>query len=583
MYLCSQIAGSNMDYKRLPYGIPDFTWIRQQNNYLADKTMYIPKMEEAGNFLYLIRPRRFGKSVFLTMLQAYYDIEKTESFHETFKDTWIDEHPTDLQGKYQVLSFDFSRAAAGMGSLEENFNAYCEIVLDSFASKYAQYYPQTYLEEFKGQKDAVAKLNYINSSARANDIRLYLIIDEYDNFTNNVLSEEGEAVYHALTHAQGFYRDFFKLFKGMFHRILMMGVSPVTVNDLNSGYNIGTNLSMDPAFNMMLGLSEVEVNEMIEYYREAGLIKAPTEQLIADMKPWYDNYCFAKDCLDTDPKMFNTDMVIYYMRHFIRFGKAPDNMIDPNTMTDYAKMKKIVFLDKLKGDRNSVLKRIINDGYIWAELKESFPAEELVDPDLFPSLLYYYGMLTIIGRRGRRVKLGIPNENVRRQYYGYVLDEYNRDSQIDSNHLADQYDVMALDGDIKPAIEQIIEGYKKCTSIHSSLQAERNLQGFIAAYLNHSGYYYIIQEMELNGGYCDLTMIPDNTRYPEVAHAYLLELKYLKTTDTDEAAATALEEAKVQLAQYAQDPKLPQLMNGKPVHKIAIIYKGNALWKMEEW
>lgn len=229
-----------------------------------------------------------------------------------------------------------------------------------------------------------------------------------------------------------------------------------------------------------------------------------------------------------------------------------------------------------------MLKRIINDGYIWAELKESFPAEELVDPDLFPSLLYYYGMLTIIGRRGRRVKLGIPNENVRKQYYGYVLDEYNRDSQIDSNRLADQYDVMALDGDIKPAVEYIIEGYKKCTGIHSSLQAERNLQGFIAAYLNHSGYYYVVQEMELNGGYCDLTMIPDNTRFPEVDHAYLLELKYLKATDTDEAGAKALEEAKAQLAQYAQDSKLPQLMNGKPVHKIAVICKGNDLWKMEE-
>ena len=575
-------AKKRMEYKRLPYGIADFTWIQSQNNYCTDKTMYIPKMEEAGYFLYLIRPRRFGKSVFLTMLQAYYDIEKNDSFHETFKDTWIDSHPTAEQGKYQVLYFDFSKAAAGKDGLEANFNAYCETILDGFAEKYAKYYAPSFFEEFKKKKDAASKLNLINNRANAMGIKLYLIIDEYDNFTNNILSEEGEAVYHALTHAQGFYRDFFKLFKGMFQRILMMGVSPVTVNDLNSGYNIGTNLSMDPMFNMMLGLSETEVREMIEYYRGAGLIKAPTDQLIADMKPWYDNYCFAKDCLDTDPKMFNTDMVIYYLRYFIRFGKAPEEMIDPNTMTDYAKMKKIIFLDKLQGDRKSVLKQIINDGYIWAELWESFPAEALVDPDLFPSLLYYYGMLTIIGRRGRRVKLGIPNENVRRQYYGYVLDEYNSVAKINDNHLADQYDVMALDGDIKPAIEYIAKGYKNCTSLHSSIQAERNLQGFIAAYLNHSGYYYIIQEMELNGGYCDLTMIPDLTRFPEVAHAYLLELKYLKSTDTDEEGAKALEDAKAQLEQYAQDARLPQLMNGKPIHKIAIIFKGNDLWKVEE-
>ena len=573
-----------MDYKRLPYGVADFTWIKSQNRYCADKTMFIPKMEEAGDFLYLIRPRRFGKSVFLTMLQAYYDIEKKDSFHTTFKDTWIESHPTEGLGQYQVLYFDFSRAAAGQGSLEENFNIYCNSVLDGFIKKYAAYYDEDFnMEEYLGFSGASYKLNALNTYSKSKGTQLYLIIDEYDNFTNNILSEEGEAVYHALTHAQGFYRDFFKLFKGMFQRIMMMGVSPVTVNDLNSGYNIGTNLSMDPMFNMMLGFSENEVREMIEYYREVGLIKVPTDQLITDMKPWYDNYCFAKDSLVTDPKMFNSDMVIYYLRHFIRFGKAPDEMVDPNTMTDYAKMKKIIFLDKLQGDRKSVLKEIINQGYIWAELRESFPAEDLVDPDLFPSLLYYYGMLTIIGKRGRRVKLGIPNENVRRQYYGYVLDEYNKDAKINNNHLADRYDVMALDGNIKPAIEYIAEGYKNCTSIHSSIQAERNLQGFIAAYLNHSGYYYIIQEMELNGGYCDLTMIPDLTRFPEVAHAYLLELKYLKSGDTDEEGMKALEEAKAQLDQYARDARLPKLMSGKPIHKIAIIYKGNDLWRVEEW
>ena len=573
-----------MDYKRLPYGVADYTWIKSQNNYCTDKTMFIPKMEEAGYFLYLIRPRRFGKSVFLTMLQAYYDIEKKDSFHTTFKDTWIESHPTEGLGKYQVLYFDFSRAAAGPGTLEENFNLYCNSVLDGFIKKYAAYYDEDFnMEEYLGFSGASYKLNALNSYSKSKGTQLYLIIDEYDNFTNNILSEEGEAVYHALTHAQGFYRDFFKLFKGMFQRIMMMGVSPVTVNDLNSGYNIGTNLSMDPMFNMMLGFSENEVREMIEYYREVGLINVPTDQLITDMKPWYDNYCFAKDSLVTDPKMFNSDMVIYYLRHFIRFGKAPEEMVDPNTMTDYAKMKKIIFLDKLQGDRKSVLKEIINQGYIWAELRESFPAEDLVDPDLFPSLLYYYGMLTIIGKRGRRVKLGIPNENVRRQYYGYVLDEYNKDTKINYNHLADRYDVMALDGNIKPAIEYIAEGYKNCTSIHSSIQAERNLQGFIAAYLNHSGYYYIIQEMELNGGYCDLTMIPDLTRFPEVAHAYLLELKYLKSGDTDKEGMKALEEAKAQLDQYTQDTRLPKLMSGKPIHKIAIIYKGNDLWRVEEW
>ena len=566
----------------IPYGVADFLSLRERNMYYVDKTMYLEELEQQPSNLFFIRPRRFGKSLFISMMRAYYDKLMAADFDSLFGDLWVGQHPTPLKNRYQVLYLDFSRAGGNMERLEENFNTYCCQRLDEFIRAYRTDYPDEMVEEFLRYDESTYKFNLLNNYAQRLRHPLYLIVDEYDNFTNNILSEEGEAVYHALTHAQGFYRDFFKLFKGMFRRIMMMGVSPVTVNDLNSGYNIGTNLSMDPMFNMMLGFSENEVREMIEYYREVGLIKVPTDQLITDMKPWYDNYCFAKDSLVTDPKMFNSDMVIYYLRHFIRFGKAPEEMVDPNTMTDYAKMKKIIFLDKLQGDRKSVLKEIINQGYIWAELRESFPAEDLVDPDLFPSLLYYYGMLTIIGKRGRRVKLGIPNENVRRQYYGYVLDEYNRDAKINNNHLADRYDVMALDGNIKPAIEYIAEGYRNCTSIHSSIQAERNLQGFIAAYLNHSGYYYIIQEMELNGGYCDLTMIPDLTRFPEVAHAYLLELKYLKTGDTDEEGNKALEEARAQLEQYAQDARLPQLMNGKPIHKIAIIYKGNDLWKVTE-
>lgn len=303
-----------MDYKRLPYGVPNFTWIRQQNRYFADKTMFIPKMEEAGDFLYIIRPRRFGKSVFLTMLEAYYDIEKKDSFHEIFKDTWIETQPTEYQGKYQILYFDFSRAAAGPQGLEENFNAYCEAVIDGFADKYAKYYKPQFLTEFAETKGAAAKLNLINNRANALGIQLYLIIDEYDNFTNNVLSEEGEEVYHALTHAKGFYRDFFKLFKGMFHRIMMMGGIPIRIED----YDINFNITMDPEFNGMLGLSKTEVVEMIEYYRDFGLITAPTDQLIANMKFWYGNFCFVSNGLEkSNEEMYSTDMVIYYLRHCI--------------------------------------------------------------------------------------------------------------------------------------------------------------------------------------------------------------------------------------------------------------------------
>lgn len=571
-----------MEYKKLPYGISSFTQLRNQNCYWADKSMFIPQIEDAGNFLYFIRPRRFGKSIFLGMLSAYYDVEGRKDFTSLFADSWIAEHPTALQGHYQVLYFDYSLAASGIGSLEGNFNDYSAIVLDEFIKKYAKYYDEDTVEKVKGANNAASKLNAITMAAKAKGNALYLIIDEYDNFTNNVLSEQGEKVYHALTHAQGFYRDYFKLFKGTFERILMMGVSPITVNDLSSGYNIATNISMDSAFNRMLGLSEAELRKMIDYYRGIGLIKIPTDKLVADMKPWYDNYCFAVDSFGVDPSMFNNDMVIYYLRSIIRTGKPPVDMIDPNTMTDSAKLKKIIYLDKLKGDRRSLLREITNKGYIYAELHDSFPAEALVDPDLFPSLLYYYGMLTIVGRKGRRVKLGIPNENVRRQYYSYLIEEYGKDTDIKPSVIGDYYDEMAFDGTLDHVFEYITDGYRKCSSIHSNIQQERNIQGFIAAYLNQSGYYLIVQEMELNGGYCDMVLVPDKVHYPEIEHSYLLELKYLKPNVSDNEVKVSSEQADAQLRQYAADARLPQMTNGTELHAVTIVYRGTEIALMKE-
>lgn len=407
-----------MAIRQLPYGISDFQSLRLQDRYCIDKTSYIEKLEWKGNFLFLIRPRRFGKSLFLSMLMSYYDIRSADRFDTLFDGMWIHSHPTALKNKYQILYLDFSRASSGNGTLEENFNRYCSNCLDVFATTYERFYHKGFAGEIKALPDAASKLNVINMIARNTGNRLYLIIDEYDNFTNDVLNTRGEDVYHAMTHAEGFYRNHFKLYKGMFERILMMGVSPVTLDDLTSGYNIATNISLDPAFNTMLGFSEDEVREMIEYYRHNGLIQAGTEGIINDIRPWYDNYCFARRCFGKS-HVFNCDMVIYYLSNLIQNGEPPVQMIDPNTRTDYNKMKRLVRLDKLDGNRKGIIREITNNGYLLGELADHFPATDIMKPDIFPSLLFYYGMLTITGTHGIRLKLGIPNENVRRQLYGF--------------------------------------------------------------------------------------------------------------------------------------------------------------------
>ena len=256
--------------KRVPYGVSNFVGVVEQNQYYVDKTMYLPLLEKQPSNLFFIRPRRFGKSIFLSMLRAYYDIAQKEKFEKRFGKLWIGSRPTPLQGTFQILFLDFSRVGGLNRTLAENFDDCCCGGLDDFASIYEPYYYPGFEQEMKAQYGTTNKLNFLDRKARNSGAKLYLIVDEYDNFTNVVLNELGNEVYHALTHASGFYREVFKKFKGMFERIFMTGVSPVTLDDLTSGFNIGWNISTDFQFNMMLGFSETDVREMLQYYKDAG-------------------------------------------------------------------------------------------------------------------------------------------------------------------------------------------------------------------------------------------------------------------------------------------------------------------------
>lgn len=402
-----------IEAKRVPYGVSDFLRVIRENQYYVDKTMYIPLLEAQPDYLIFIRPRRFGKSLFLSMLEAYYDCKMKDQFQEIFGGLWIGSQPTPLQGKYQVLTLDFSQVGGNIDNLEERFNSYCNICFDAFINRYAQFYGEEIRKAVLAEDVASNKLATIQKFAKEQNYQLYLIIDEYDNFTNTVLNEQGEEVYHAMTHASGFYRDYFKKFKGSFAKIFMMGVSPVTLDDVTSGFNIGWHISTKPEFDKMLGFSTEDVRAMFTRYRDAGQIPADSdiEAMIEEIKPWYDNYCFAKQCLRKKVRVFNCDMVLYYLRNYMDYGQAPEQMIDPNTKTDYNKMKRLLQLDKLDGNRKGIIRRITEEGSIVSNLYETFPASEIVKSEYFPSLLFYYGMLTIKDTFGEQVIFGIPNKS----------------------------------------------------------------------------------------------------------------------------------------------------------------------------
>ena len=572
------------DIKRIPYGISNFKQLREENKYLVDKTMFFEQMELAGNFLFLVRPRRFGKSLFLNMLEAYYDINEKDNFEKLFAGLYVADHPTENKNKYQVMHLDFSRVGSDVDQLQDNFDCYLGMRCESFARQYARFYSDDFLDEIKQTKGGEQKLNRINDAAQEIGCKLYLIVDEYDNFTNNVLNIKGQEAYHALTHGTGFYRDVFKLFKGMFDRIIMLGVSPITLDDLTSGYNIALNITMDMRFNQMLGFSEEDIRQMIRYYKEVGAIKPELSEdsIIADIKPWYDNYCFAEESFGREPSMFNCDMVCYYMSNLIGLGNRPKELVDPNTMTDYGKLKRLIEIDKLEGERLNVIHDIAEHGYIYGQIVTHFPAERMMEFGNFISLLYYYGMLTIGGVEGELLRLSIPNNNVRLQYYHYLLDEFQSISRVNTTELSLYFSRAALHGDWQPLVSFICKAYHDTTAVRQLIEGERNLQGFMNAYLTLTNYYLVAPEMEFSHGYCDFFLLPNYTVYPMVKHSYILELKYLKTDATDAEAEKQWTEAVAQIRTYATDKKLQFMLHDTQLHCIVAQIKGYDLVRMEE-
>ena len=577
--------------KRIPYGVSDFVYVMEQNCYYVDKTMYLPMLEDCSNHLFFIRPRRFGKSAFLSMLHAYYDCRTKHCFQRWFGSLWIGTHATPLQGRYQVLHLDFSQVGGTIEHLEEKFNFYLGIELDGFVRDYAAYYSEEIQHKVLETADAAGKLAIIQREARAHKYPLYLIIDEYDNFTNTVLNEHGEDVYWAITHAEGFYRDIFKKFKGSFERIFITGVSPVTLDDVTSGFNIGWHISTKEEFNQMLGFSTEDVRAMFAYYQQAGCLPADcdADSMIREMKPWYDNYCFSKDALAKQSRVFNCDMVLYYLRNYVSTGKAPEQMIDPNTKTDYNKMKRLLQFDTLDGERRGVIRTIAEEGELVCNLYETFPAHDITDPEVFPSLLFYYGMLTVKGTLGSQLILGIPNNNVRKQYYGFLMDEYQSLNHLNLNRLSTLYTYMAFEGRWKDCLEYMAKAYAEVSSVRDAIEGERNLQGFFMAYFSLNAYYYTAPELELNHGYCDFFLLPDLTHYP-TKHSYILELKMLPKKEyhamsldgEHTKAEQQWQEAVEQIRRYAVAPRVEALRQGTRLHRIIMQFEGWELRRMEE-
>ena len=588
--------------KRIPYGMQNWEDVRLDNCYYVDKTRFIPEIEASNKYFFFIRPRRFGKSLLMNMLRQYYDLRKADLFDQLFGDLWIGSHPTPTHNKFLVLYLNFSMVSGGLEGYEKSLNSHVQIKAESFCRVYADWLPKNALDELQKRGTARAMIDYLDTAATEAGQQIYLFIDEYDHFTNSILaSPSTEAAYKAQTHGTGAFREFFNALKGgsdsAIKRLFITGVSPVTMDDLTSGFNIGTNYTTQPEFNAMVGFTESEVREMLDYYRQYYTFNHTTDELIEIMKPWYDNYCFATECVNESP-LYNSDMVLYFVDNYIRRkGRLPENMLDANIRTDYNKLRMLIRKDQGFEHNASIIQHIVETGTITADLKGHFPSEDIANPDNFVSLLYYFGMLTIAGRSRGKVVFHIPNQVVREQVYGYLVKAYREnDLSIDEWQRRQLMENMAWDGDWRPFFEYIAETLRRFSSQRDKQKGEAYVHGFTLAQTCLNDIYLPISELDAGplwagmgpapteavGGYADIYLQPRLGVYPDIAHSYVLELKYLPGTATDADVARAREKAIEQLTRYAKAVVIERTYKPTTLHRLILLWRGMELAVAEE-
>ena len=567
-------------YPQIPYGWADFEAMRRERTLYVDKTRFLHELERE-RFAFLIRPRRFGKSCWVALLESYYDRNRSDRFDAIFGGTDIARQPTPNRHRYVILRFDFSAFDDTPDTLRERFETYCFIALRFALEDNEDLFPQPEIDRILAHPSIDGRLNELFGYTARHGIPLYVLIDEYDNFANTILADQGAQAYESFTHGGGFYRNFFATLKagaghgGGVERLFITGVSPITMDDVTSGFNIATNISLMPEFNELLGFTAAEVRSILATYRGHGVLDQEVDEALAVMSEWYNGYRFAQDA---DSDVYNTDMVLYYVKASVPGRGVPRHLIDTNVRIDYGKLRHLVTVNRQLNGNFDLLRDLVGAGWVDSELSTGFPLEELNQRDNFVSLLHYFGLLSIREVREDATRLAIPNQTVRRLMYGYLRDGY-RDVGVFS---VDLYTFrrlvheMAFRGAWRPVLKFLSEAIASQTSIRDYIDGEKIVQGFLAAYLSATEHFVFHTERELGGGYADICLEPHLQRYTGMRHGYLIELKYLKRGDPASGArvAAAAREAGAQLQRYLGDQRLARQYPAIRFTGLALVFHG---------
>ena len=567
---------------KFPYGISNIEMLVRDNYTFVDKTRFVELLESEERYSIFLRPRRMGKSLMVSILEYYYDILKKDKFESIFSKFYIGQHPTPFASKYRVLCFDFS----GIDSQTEEgtfkfFLNKIKFVLETFMGKYGLLSEENRKRvlEASSPGDLMGRFFEMFKLWReqtGDEIPIYLIIDEYDHFTNEILIRDlGE--FKRSVSQDGYIRKFYEAIKiatreGFVDRFFITGVSPVTMDGLTSGFNIGKHLSSSKRYHDMMGFREDEVRGLLNLVLKD---KSREEQIMYDLKNWYNGYCFNKELNHT---LYNSDMVLYFLDIFKQEQSYPQQMLDPNIMPDYGKLMRLFELANYR-DNIAVLEEILQKGQLSSDQIFQFSFEQEFDRTAFVNLLYYLGNLTLNGVDEYDLPIFvIPNYVIKELYWKYFAHVLQKEANLpyESNN------VMlglrsAVAGDIGPLLELIEKLLQKLSNRDFQKFEEKYIKAILLAYIHQSRFYYARSEREIaNDGYIDIELLRHPANYGKIQQ-YAIELKYLKQSEEGKLQSTMLA-AKNQLQHYLEmDAELQSLKNLKAV--AIVVVKDRVYWE----
>lgn len=541
---------------KIPYGLSNFKQIISEGYTYIDKTDYIARLEEAGRYHIFLRPRRFGKSLFLSTLWHYYDVRHRDEFEPLFGTLHIGQHPTPLKNAYQVLFMEFSGIGVerGQEAVYQDFDRKIANSLQTFLTCYG--YPDSVLEGVEREPSPQSKMEYFFRITAGR--KILLLIDEYDHFANSLLSQDVK-LFRSIVGKGGFVRSFYETIKtatltGTVDRLFMTGVTPLMLDSMTSGFNIGENISLHEDFNGMAGFTKTEVERLIQPLVDTCGQDVP--HLMGDITRWYNGYRFS---IEAKESVYNANMVLYFLKSFrTKHCSYPKHMLDENIASDYGKIMGLFSI----GDRDTnfiVLDEVLSAGTVTATQRRKFDFDKGFDRDDFISLLAYMGFISLQDETFEGEVFGIPNHVIRELYFQYFKVELERRNQISiSNRTVLQaVEALALRDDIQPLAMEMQRVLQVLSNRDFSNMNEKHIKTLVLTLLYQSSVYFIQSEREMNHKYPDILLLE---RSPFVVqHQHLIELKYAKKMDGDKVWDAKREEGIMQVRGYLQLPTVAAL------------------------